>query len=140
MSSSASTALGVDGSPCRRRKGASATLTSKGYYALGEYMPTLLDVISHLDDISAGDGYSPGPTIYARRPWTFSSDALVLRGEDLPDGVTTESGHDYLLEVDLAVEAIEVWSAWRDGAAAAPEEATLAVIYYAEHDAYQPLE
>jgi len=54
--------------------------------------------------------------------------------------MTTESGHDYLLEVDLAREAVEVWSAWRGGAIPSPEEATLAVIYYGEHDAFQPLE
>lgn len=103
-------------------------------------VPTLLEVISRLDDIPSGDGYSPGPTIYARRPWTPSSDALVLRGDDHPDGVTTESGHDYLLEVNLAVEVVEVWSAWRSGAIPTPEEATLAVIYYGEHDAYEPPE
>ncbi|GAA1843915.1 hypothetical protein [Asanoa iriomotensis] len=103
-------------------------------------MPTLLDVISHLDDIPSGDGYSPGPTIYARRPWKPSSDALVLTGDDVPDGVTTESGHDYLLEVDLALEAVEVWSEWRDGATPTAEDATFAVLYYGEHDAYQPLE
>jgi hypothetical protein len=103
-------------------------------------VPTLLEVISRLDDIPPGDGFSPGPTIYARRPWTLSSDALVLSGDDVPDGVTTASGHDYLLEVNLAVEALEVWSAWRDGAIPTPEEATLAAIHYGEYDAYQPLE
>ena len=84
-------------------------------------MPTLLEVISHLGDIPANDGYSPGPTIYARQPWTVSSDALVLSGKDRPEGVTTESGHDYLLEVDLAQEAVEVWSALKDGANPTPE-------------------
>jgi hypothetical protein len=103
-------------------------------------VPTLLEVISHLGDIPANDGYSPGPTIYARQPWTISSDALVLSGDDCPDGVATESGHDYLLEVDLAREAVEVWSAWRGGATPTPEDAALAVIYYGEHDAYQPPE
>ena len=76
-------------------------------------VPTLLEVIAHLGEIAANDGYSPGPTIYAQQPWTISSDALVLSGDDCPDGVATESGHDYLLEVDLAREAVEVWSAWR---------------------------
>jgi hypothetical protein len=75
-------------------------------------MPSLLEVIAHLHDIPAGDRYSMGPVIYARRPWTLQSDALVLTGEDVPDGVTTESGHDYLLEVDLAQDVVDVWSEW----------------------------
>jgi hypothetical protein len=101
---------------------------------------TLLQVISRLDDIPAGDGYSPGPIIYARRPWTLSSEALVLGAGTRPDGVTTASGHDYLLEVNLALEVIDVWRAWRHGATPTPEEATLAVIHYGEHDAYEPPE
>lgn len=103
-------------------------------------VPSLLEVITSLQDIPAGDGYSAGPTIYAKLPWTPSTDAVVLRGDGVPDGLTTESGHHYLLEVDLAIEAIEVWSEWRAGVIPTPEEATLAVIYYGEHDAYQPLQ
>jgi hypothetical protein len=103
-------------------------------------VPALLDVITHLGNISAGDPDSPGPTIHAQRPWTVTSDAVVRQGEDLQEDETSESGHAYLLEVDLAREVIEVWSAWRDGAKPSPEEATLAVIYYGERDAYQPLE
>jgi len=64
----------------------------------------------------------------------------VLRGADLPDGVTTNSGHRYLLEVDLANDVIEVWRAWRAGSMPTPEEATMAVIYYAQYDAYQPVD
>lgn len=64
---------------------------------------------------------------------------MVLRGEDDPEGGTTESGHHYLLEVDLALEVIEVWRSWHAGTPPTAEEATRAVIYYAEHDAYQPL-
>jgi hypothetical protein len=103
-------------------------------------VPSLLEVISHLDSIPAGDRYSRGPTIYARQPWTVSSDAQVLSGEDKPQGRTTNAGLAYLLEVDLALEAVEVWIVWHDGAIPTPEEATLAVIYYGEHDAYQPVD
>ena len=63
----------------------------------------------------------------------------VLRGNDDPDGGTTESGREYLLEVDLALETVAVWSDWRGGTTPTSEEVALAVIYYAEHDAYQPL-
>jgi hypothetical protein len=101
-------------------------------------VPSLLEVVISLHDSPAGDG-SGGPTIYAKRPWTPSTEAVVLRGDDLPEGTATEFGHDYLLEVDLAIEAIEVWSAWRAGAIPTAEEATSAVIHYAENDAYQEL-
>lgn len=97
-------------------------------------------MINHLHDVPPGDGFSPGLTIYARLPWTPQADAVVLRGDEVPDGVVTESGHQYLLEVDLAIEVVEVWSAWRDGATPTPEEASLAVIHYCENDAYQPVD
>ena len=84
-------------------------------------MPTLLEVVFYLGDIPASDPYPRGPTIYARQPWNISSDALVLSGNDCPDGVTTMSGHDYLLEVELARDAVEVWSEWRGGATPTPE-------------------
>jgi hypothetical protein len=93
-------------------------------------VPTVLEVVKYLNEIPAGDGFSPGPTIYGARPWTLDGDA---------DGGTTESGYHYLLEVDLALEVIEVWSDWRGGTTPTPEEAALAIIYYAKHDAYQPL-
>jgi hypothetical protein len=102
-------------------------------------VPSLLEVITRLRDIPPGDRFSFPPTIYARTPWTSRADALVLRGDDVPNGVVTGSGHRYLLEVVLAIEVLEVWSAWRDGATPTAEEATLAVIHYGEHDAYQPL-
>ena len=46
----------------------------------------------------------------------------------------------YLLEVDLAVEVIEVWSEWRGGVVPTQMQAAQAVIHYAEHDAYEPLD
>jgi hypothetical protein len=103
-------------------------------------VPDLLHVVAGLRDIPPGDGHSAGPTVYAQRPWTLSADAVVLRGADLPAGLTTASGHHYLLEVALALEAVEVWSEWRDGAVPTPEQATAAVIHYAEHDAYEPVQ
>ena len=103
-------------------------------------MQSLLEIISQLHGIPSGDRFSPGPTMYARIPWSTQTYAVVLAGNDVPDGVMTESGYHYLLEVDLACEVIEVWRAWRGGIKPTPEEATLAIIYYAEHDAYLPAE
>jgi hypothetical protein len=51
-----------------------------------------------------------------------------------------EPGLVYLLEVDLAKEAIEVWSEWRDGPIPTLADAVGSVIWYVEHDAYEPLE
>ncbi|MGX6604274.1 hypothetical protein ACWKSP_19375 [Micromonosporaceae bacterium Da 78-11] len=101
-------------------------------------MPRLLDVVARLTDIPSGDAYEAGPTIYARRPWTPDSDALVLRGAACAGRRLPDTDHEYLLEVKLAREVVEVWSAWRDNTEPAAEQATLAVIYYGENDAYQP--
>ena len=70
--------------------------------------------------------------LYAVRPWAAGTDAVVLDGDDAP------AGYEYLLEVNLVLDVLEVWSAWRGGRSPAPEEAAGAVIYYAERDAYLP--
>jgi hypothetical protein len=102
-------------------------------------MPNLLDVVTHLNDIAVANRFEGlAPTIFARRPWTPQSDALVLRDQTTDGMTSTAPDHVYLLEVDIAQEVVEVWSTWRDGATPTAEEATLAIIYYAEHDAYQP--
>lgn len=44
----------------------------------------------------------------------------------------------YLLEVLIAWEVLEVWSAWRADRVPSVDEACSAIIYYAENDAYQP--
>jgi len=61
---------------------------------------------------------------YGRRRWT-----RVTRRPEV---------YEYFLEVDLVREVLEVWSAWRNGQIPTTNEACTAVIYYAEHDAYQP--
>jgi hypothetical protein len=49
-------------------------------------------------------------------------------------------GMKYLMNVDAIKEVLEVWSAWRNGAVPTVEQATEAVIYYADHDCYLPVE
>ncbi len=46
----------------------------------------------------------------------------------------------YVLMVDLANDAIEVWSEWRSGRQPSPAEKFAAVMHYARHDAYLPIE
>jgi hypothetical protein len=86
------------------------------------------------------DRYGPAPTTYATKPWTSDSEAAVLCGEQSVDAVAVAAPElVHLLEVDLAREAIEVWSEWRDGRTPTLAEAVGAVIWYAEHDAYEPI-
>jgi hypothetical protein len=106
----------------------------------GRGVTTLLEIISQLAHIPPGHKHTPGSTIYCRRPWTPESQAEVRSGDSVPDGLTTESGLDYLLETDLAQDVVEVWSLWRNGILPTAEQATLAVIHYGENDAYQPVD
>jgi len=46
----------------------------------------------------------------------------------------------YLMSVQTLREVVEVWSAWRDGAIPAVEQAAEAAVYYADHDCYLPVE
>lgn len=102
-------------------------------------MATLVEVIATLDGIPDGDPYDVEPTIFVRKPWTAYSEAVVLN-EDAVNGVAPSApAFAYLLEVDLAKEVIRVWREWRAGAVPTPEQATQAVIFYGEHDSYQPL-
>lgn len=87
-----------------------------------------------VDVIRAVTQLSDHETIYAARPWTAESEALVG-----PPFLAIDGLH-YLLEVELAKAAVEVWSLWRDGLQPTDEQACGAVIHYAEHDAWMPVE
>lgn len=102
-------------------------------------MPTLADLVAALDDIPERDQSGAVAAIYARRPWSPDSDAVVLHGERVVESVTAP-GFTYLLEVYLSKEVIEVWSSWRDGRAPTLTEAVGAVIWYGEYDAYEPVD
>lgn len=82
--------------------------------------------------LSEPDALPTDAVLYAVRPWTAGTDAVLTEGDGAP------AGYEYLLEVDLVLEVLEVWSAWRGGLHPTPEEAADAVIYYAECDAYLP--
>ncbi len=55
---------------------------------------------------------------------------------DEPPGIQTPDGMQYLLEVELAKEVIQVWKDWRNGKEPTLQEKYQAVLYYAKHDAY----
>jgi len=88
---------------------------------------TLRDVIERLDEFGA-DG-----TIFAESATPTARAAVGVEDED-------ESGLPYLLEVAVALEAIEVWKAWRPGEAPSLDDKLAAVIHYAENDAWLPIE
>jgi hypothetical protein len=91
-----------------------------------------------LERFPRGDRYEPGPMIFAKKPWAADSPAIVLQ-EDVANGVApSHPTFSYFLEVEIAKDVIRVWSSWRGGAEPTPEQATRAVIHYAEHDAYEP--
>src|SRR3954451_17998785 len=73
-------------------------------------------------------------TLYVHKPWSAAAQAITTQGDQVPDTF------DYPLEVSLAREVVQVWSASRDGRKPSPKEAAGAVIHYATYDAYRPVE
>lgn len=91
---------------------------------------TLRDVIARLDN------FSDDETIHAES--TAAAARAVVATEPC-DGSTPEAGLRYLLEVDLAREALKVWCDWRPGRTPSLDDRLAAVTYYAEHDAWLPV-
>jgi hypothetical protein len=95
-------------------------------------MPTLSELLLSARTLD------PQATIFAERPWGQDCRAILV--DDPVDDVSAErEDMAYLLEVDLAREVLEVWSAWRNGRSPTPAESVAAVVHYAEHDAYLPV-
>jgi hypothetical protein len=94
---------------------------------------TLRDVIARLDEFE-DDG-----TIFAE---SATPTARAVVAVEAADGSVPSSarGLRYLLEVRLAREAIEVWRAWGPGGTPLLEDKLQAVTFYAEHDAWLPVE
>jgi hypothetical protein len=92
---------------------------------------SLGSVVENIDHID------PRLIMYAARPW---SDQSPIWSAHLDEVDNRPDHFEYMLEVDLAKEVIEVWSEWRDRRVPTNKEACGAVIWYAEHDAYQPVD
>jgi hypothetical protein len=91
-------------------------------------MACLTDVLGNLDRLY------PEAVLHAAHPWSSTSTAAVTSDDESPEGLA------YLLEIDLAQQVIDVWSTWREGRQPTNLEKCLAIIYYAEHDTYLPIE
>ena len=84
---------------------------------------TLGDVVNGLD------GLDDDHTIYADGP--VASARAVVAGEPEDGAWPPEAtGLHYFLEVDIAKQAVRVWSEWREGITPTLEDKLAAVIYY----------
>jgi hypothetical protein len=94
---------------------------------------TLRDVVARLDE------FEDDETIFAE---SATPTARATVAVEAVDGSPPSSavGLRYLLEVRLAREAIEVWQAWRPGQTPSLEDKLQALTFYAEHDAWLPVE
>jgi hypothetical protein len=94
---------------------------------------TLRDVIAGLD------GFADDDTIYAEST-SPTARARVAAEPDDASVPAEAAGLNYLLEVAVAREAIEVWRAWRPGRTPTLDDKLAAVTYYATNDAWLPIE
>jgi hypothetical protein len=88
---------------------------------------TLRDVIARLDQ------FADDETIYAQSA-TPTAEAVVTAEPDQAAPLP------YLLEVSIARETMEVWAAWRPGQTPSLDDKVAAVIYYAQNDAWLPVD
>jgi hypothetical protein len=102
---------------------------------LSEGGMTLSQVVQRLDS------YDDELMIWARARTDLADltpDTEAVVAPELEDAEVwwEERGLSYVLEVDLAKEAIEVWRQWRDSAEPSAGQRCAAVIYYAVNDAF----
>ena len=94
---------------------------------------TLRDVVARLDE------FEDDETIFAESATPTARAVVAVEAAD-GSSLSSAVGLRYLLEVPLAREAIEVWRAWRPGQTPSLEDKVEAVTFYAEHDAWLPVE
>lgn len=91
---------------------------------------TLREVIARLDE------FGDDETIYAESANGSAEAVVAVEPED--GGAAADL--PYLLEVAAAREAIEVWKAWRPDRSPTLDDEVAAVVHYATHDAWLPVE
>lgn len=95
-------------------------------------MTTLVEVLQDLDAFDDG-------VLFAAPPWDAESKAVVMKEPD-EGAQLVPPGLEYMLEVWLIKEVLAIWSEWRNGRRPTDLEALEAVRYYAQNDAYIPVE
>jgi hypothetical protein len=101
---------------------------------------TLIEVIDGLDNVDDSDRFS-SPVIYAEGGAEALPTArtIVCPGDDNGTLVCPkDAALSEVLMVQLAKEAIEVWSAWRGGKTPSRRDKFAAVMFYSQHDAFMP--
>lgn len=71
-------------------------------------------------------------TICVRKPWTGDAECVVISFEGKLPSTTRKAGFEYFLEVDVALEVLEVFGDRRPSL----DERLELLIYYATNDAY----
>jgi hypothetical protein len=103
---------------------------------------TLFELIQRLDEFEDSDRLHP-LVIYAQNGANAgrNSPALVCpRSEGCSLTCPLDPSLSEVLSVEKARDAIEVWSAWRDGLAPSPVDRFRTVMFFSQHGAYFPLE
>ena len=95
--------------------------------------------MSLVEIVDEREGFDSEAVIFAEHPWRGDSRAMVVAVDD-DESMAEQQGLVYLLEVDLAREVLEVWSAWRNDRQPSLVDAVSAIVYYAHRDAFMPVE
>ena len=102
---------------------------------------TLIEVIDRLDEVDVSDRFA-SPVIFAEGGPYASAIArtIVCPGDEEGTLVCPkDAALSEVLMVQLAKEAIEVWSAWRGGKKPSHQDKFAAVMFYSQHDAFMPV-
>jgi hypothetical protein len=96
---------------------------------------TLEQVLERLDE------FDDESLIFAEKnpTWTPSSRAAVIPFPDDENVPHEPEGMEYLLEVFLAKEVLQVWSEWRGGRIPTAGEKIAALEHYHNCDSYLPI-
>ena len=103
---------------------------------------TLFEIIQRLDEFDDDDPSSP-LVIYAQSGAQADrrSPAVVCRrGEEGGSACPLDPSLAEVLGVAQAREAIEVWSSWRGGLVASPQDRFRAVMFFSQYGTFYPLE
>lgn len=93
---------------------------------------TVKEIVECLDE------FDDDQTIYVSS-LSPAADAVVDFETEDGQVPASASGLHYLLEVSIARDVVRVWSDWRGGNRPTLPEKIEAILYYAEHDSFQPV-
>ena len=102
----------------------------------------LIDLIDRLDEVDDSERYE-SPCLFAKGGTDAlpSSKACVCPSDETGSFICPQDPElSYVLTVQHAKEAVEVWSEWRDGRLPNREQKYAAVMFYARHDAWMPVD